>query len=588
MSSDGGPSAMSQASTLELNRERSKSPARMTDRGADVSVKMGGGTPGTPVSAHASYAAMMLAARRTAGADMAGNDLGDLGGKEVRIENKSGDGSGIQDAGTNCGVGIGGEDTEDDDEDAEDEEGVDGAEAELGFDNGADERGSFGEGSRWSGDDSRRDDDQEDGEDEDGDDSNDMDCVMMAAPGGDGYLHSIGRNGMLSGGSSSAAMVPSQSPVSAPPIAVIDPRGGPYQCPYCVKKFSLKGNREKHVRAIHLLIRAFVCPICKHSSSYKRNLDRHILNVHHRLKPFHCPDCMRSFSQKTNIRTHLKLVHGVEMPFPRPHACRQCHIMFDTKARLRSHSLAEHHGKVAWACSLCKRQYRWRRSLRKRKRASVLSELCIKLLMRSNFFHFLSLTPDMAQKHQIENPSPATIPGITLENADIPEYVSKRTGSNPPKRDAVAAGEASNMAAAIAATSETFQAAALPAAGGNRADVDSLLASSSGRALRGRPPASVTAERAAEAAALVVACAGLGDARPAGPFRHAGEDVEREGEREAERDRRPVVMAAAAARAVVEASVSAAAGVAMPAYGAVVTSVGSSDARRDAGANGCT
>lgn len=406
MSSDGGPSATPQASTLELNREGSARPARMTDHGAHISVNLYAEAPGTPVappvappaalpvSAHASYAAMMLAARRTAGAGMAGGGHGDLGGSEVRIESISGDGSGIRGAGTSYRARIGGEDTEDDEDDEddiEDDDGVDGADAELGFDNGVDEGGSFGEGSRWTGGDSRGDDDQDDGEEEDGDGLNDMDGVVMAAPGGDVCLDSIGGNGVSFGGSSSAAMVPSDSAASAPPIAVADPRGGPYQCPYCVKKFSLKGNREKHVRAIHLLIRAFVCPICKHSSSYKRNLDRHILNVHHRLKPFHCPDCMRSFSQKTNIRTHLKLVHGVETPFPRPHACRQCHMMFDTKARLRSHTLAEHHGKLAWACSLCKRQYRWRRSLRKRKSISPLPELCMNPL--SNAVHSQSPLP---------------------------------------------------------------------------------------------------------------------------------------------------------------------------------------------------
>lgn len=215
---------------------------------------------------------------------------------------------------------------------------------------------------------------------------------------------------------------------------VVDPPGGPYQCPHCVKKFSLKGNREKHVRAIHLLIRAFVCPICGHSSSYKRNLDRHVLNVHHRLKPFHCPDCMRSFSQKTNIRTHLKLVHGVERPFPRPHPCRQCHMAFDTKARLRQHTTTQHHGKVAWRCTLCGKGYKWRRSLRKH----------------------------MAQKHLIGNLASNTIAGMVIETPNSGVELSKIQpapgpsrvlGTDPEKNaEAAAAAASASIAAAAACT----------------------------------------------------------------------------------------------------------------------------------------
>lgn len=255
-------------------------------------------------------------------------------------------------------------------------------------------------------------DDDDDDDDEEDDDDEIADNVIISAPhatyaaqvaaqqaaaaaGGmrPGAHTGLHVQGQKSGtpASSSAAVAAASTPVPTPPVVnvVNDPPGGPYQCPHCVKQFSLKGNREKHVRAIHLLIRAFVCPICGHSSSYKRNLDRHVLNVHHRLKPFHCPDCMRSFSQKTNIRTHLKLVHGVDRPFPRPHSCRQCNMAFDTKVRLRNHTSTHHHGKFAWACTLCGKGYKWRRSLRKH----------------------------MAQKHKIVSGSATSTlgPGVVIE-----------------------------------------------------------------------------------------------------------------------------------------------------------------------------
>lgn len=167
----------------------------------------------------------------------------------------------------------------------------------------------------------------------------------------------------------------------------------------------------------------------------------------------------------------------------------------------------------------------------------------------------------MAQKHFIGNLASSTIPGMVLETPGSGlETAHVTSDGNPPKRNVVAAGEAARLAAIAAAdVADTASigpslTANVASAAKTQSGVASLVY---GPAVRGRPPASVTAERAAEAAALVVASAG--PPNPQSLSMRAPSDAGAPG-------RRKSADLAAAARAAAEATAAAATGLPLPVF----------------------
>ena len=48
-----------------------------------------------------------------------------------------------------------------------------------------------------------------------------------------------------------------------------------YQCNYCRKRFTHRGDMDGHIASRHLNVKAYVCPVCNKSFSYSQNLKRH-------------------------------------------------------------------------------------------------------------------------------------------------------------------------------------------------------------------------------------------------------------------------------------------------------------------------
>lgn len=82
-------------------------------------------------------------------------------------------------------------------------------------------------------------------------------------------------------------------------------RHKPYACNMCEKRFVTKSSLVRHSR-IHNG-KAFVCPECK-----KPFCDANYLSIHMRIhtgeKPYECPTCGRRFSQRGNFQRH-QLIH---------------------------------------------------------------------------------------------------------------------------------------------------------------------------------------------------------------------------------------------------------------------------------------
>ncbi len=78
-----------------------------------------------------------------------------------------------------------------------------------------------------------------------------------------------------------------------------------YSCSKCLKQFTQRGGRDRHVRSVHLNIRPFKCVTCKLSFTQKSVLNNH-LATHDNIRRYSCPLCPETFGQKINLSKHLE------------------------------------------------------------------------------------------------------------------------------------------------------------------------------------------------------------------------------------------------------------------------------------------
>ena len=55
--------------------------------------------------------------------------------------------------------------------------------------------------------------------------------------------------------------------------------------------------------------KSFDCDFCDKNFSFKGNLNKHIKSVHEGKKPFKCKVCDKCFSVKCNLNSHIESVH---------------------------------------------------------------------------------------------------------------------------------------------------------------------------------------------------------------------------------------------------------------------------------------
>lgn len=75
-------------------------------------------------------------------------------------------------------------------------------------------------------------------------------------------------------------------------------------CSVCDKKFSHKGDFNKHLRK-HTGEQPYKCDVCNKKFAHTSNLSRH-LKLHSGIKPFECNVCQKRFSRKDKLISHQK------------------------------------------------------------------------------------------------------------------------------------------------------------------------------------------------------------------------------------------------------------------------------------------
>ena len=136
----------------------------------------------------------------------------------------------------------------------------------------------------------------------------------------------------------------------------------PHECSQCLKKFSLKGDLNKHIEVVHNKTKPFQCTQCLKKFGDKGSLNRHIEVVHKKSKPHQCSHCSEKFSLKHLLKIHMMRVHN----FKKPHPCveQNCDEKFAQLSELRDH-LRSAHGAAKLVCGVqnCAATFTRRRTL---------------------------------------------------------------------------------------------------------------------------------------------------------------------------------------------------------------------------------
>lgn len=110
------------------------------------------------------------------------------------------------------------------------------------------------------------------------------------------------------------------------------------QCRECLRTFSEPSAARKHMRVVHLKLKAYACGICRRRFAERSNLKKHIIALHKRDRAHPCPTCGKTFSFSDGLRRHINNRHlGL-----RPHACHLCTATFKQRTHLQKHQSSVH------------------------------------------------------------------------------------------------------------------------------------------------------------------------------------------------------------------------------------------------------
>ncbi|XP_053378008.1 zinc finger protein 235-like [Mercenaria mercenaria] len=124
----------------------------------------------------------------------------------------------------------------------------------------------------------------------------------------------------------------------------------PFQCSFCNKSFTTKGNMRAHEMTTHSDSKPWKCEYCD-----KRFKEKKVMKIHERIhtgeKPYSCSICEKAFTQRSVMLEHM-LTHSNN----RPHLCDHCGQGFRGLSSLKAHK-KRHIGLREFQCDSCEKAF---------------------------------------------------------------------------------------------------------------------------------------------------------------------------------------------------------------------------------------
>lgn len=121
-----------------------------------------------------------------------------------------------------------------------------------------------------------------------------------------------------------------------------------FTCEQCFRSFRKKNKLNRHIKEIHLNIKAYTCNICHKSFKRNSHLKRHQIVHSEDPKPFKClyPNCLMRFSDKYHLQRHVRVKHK-NINF----SCENCNLSFEKKLFLYKHNFQSHKIEKPFKCA---------------------------------------------------------------------------------------------------------------------------------------------------------------------------------------------------------------------------------------------
>ena len=111
-----------------------------------------------------------------------------------------------------------------------------------------------------------------------------------------------------------------------------------HMCHICSKNYQKACELRRHIKLSHsdksMRISKFFCDFCEFKTFSKMNVKRHLRTIHLKIKAFQCQFCPdKKYTSKVTLDQHMITKHGQETDY----ICRCCGRKFPTMSFLRSH-----------------------------------------------------------------------------------------------------------------------------------------------------------------------------------------------------------------------------------------------------------
>lgn len=111
-----------------------------------------------------------------------------------------------------------------------------------------------------------------------------------------------------------------------------------HMCHICSKNYQKACELRRHIKLSHSdkskRQMKFFCDYCDFKTFSKMNVKRHLKTIHLKIKAFQCIHCLdKKYTSKVTLDQHMITKHGQETDY----ICRCCNRKFPTMSFLRSH-----------------------------------------------------------------------------------------------------------------------------------------------------------------------------------------------------------------------------------------------------------
>lgn len=138
-----------------------------------------------------------------------------------------------------------------------------------------------------------------------------------------------------------------------------------FECEICLKTFSFKSAKERHLKVVHYNQKSHQCSICEKSFGTRydqRNHFDHYHNENDNPGRYHCEECDKSFLSSSTLSRHQKGVHEhIKIKSGVDYKCKVCHEIFSNKYQKEKHMAQVHlYGKkLTRTCKLCELEFQF-------------------------------------------------------------------------------------------------------------------------------------------------------------------------------------------------------------------------------------